>query len=93
MDTPDKPMTKQPWPGKVIRWRDGERYYAKNDFVTLTYVVTDDPGERFMRDGIGIAGIGVEDRARGRALAVVPVADSILAGNAGFGVSIRRHGK
>lgn len=33
------------WAGKVVRWRDGERYYAKNDFVTLAYVVTDDPGK------------------------------------------------
>lgn len=39
------------WAGKVIRWRDGERYYAKNDFVTLVYVVTDDP-EKMRRLGL-----------------------------------------
>jgi hypothetical protein len=32
-----------PWYGKVIRWRDGERLYTKNDFVTLVCVATDDP--------------------------------------------------
>lgn len=31
------------WFGDVTRWRDGERLYAKNDFCTLVYVVTDDP--------------------------------------------------
>jgi hypothetical protein len=35
-------MTKEPWFGKVVRWRDGERYYVKNDLVTLVSVVTDD---------------------------------------------------
>jgi hypothetical protein len=31
-----------PWYGKVVRWRDGERFYLKNDFVTMVYVATDD---------------------------------------------------
>lgn len=35
-------MTKDAWFGKVVRWRDGERLYARNDFVTLVYVATDD---------------------------------------------------
>lgn len=36
-------MKTDAWFGKVIRWRDGERRYSKNDFVTLVYVATDDP--------------------------------------------------
>lgn len=35
-------MTTDAWFGKVVRWRDGERLYSKNDFVTLVYVATDD---------------------------------------------------
>lgn len=36
-------MKSDPWFGKIVRWIDGERYYVKNDFVTLVSVVTDDP--------------------------------------------------
>lgn len=35
-------MKKDAWFGKVVRWCDGERLYAKNDFVTMVYVATDD---------------------------------------------------
>lgn len=36
-------MADEAWFGKVIRWRDGDRLYSKNDFVTLVSVATDDP--------------------------------------------------
>lgn len=29
--------------GPVRRWREGDRYYAENDFVRMVYVVADDP--------------------------------------------------
>jgi hypothetical protein len=35
-------MKNEAWFGKVVRWRDGGRLYAKNDFVTMVYVATDD---------------------------------------------------
>lgn len=49
-------MTEKPWYGKTFRWRDGERLYSKNDFVTLAYVATDDP------EKVGQLGLHGEDQ-------------------------------
>ena len=55
-DLPDPTAVEERVFGNVRRWRDGERLWAENDWVTMVYVVTDDT------ELVGSVGLHGEDQ-------------------------------